>query len=232
MATPFRDALNSTLVTLKELTMQSLSVQPNQHPSRVNQILAQRKAACTHTQVTRLYGHFKCSICHNESDLGWVYRCVQDYGGQLPAWETGAPLTPVESGDNKIDSDKTTLVEGDNSHQNDNKEPDPEKTVVALKSWMEKAIAEGHYTPEQIAILRKQRQNVQDTIKNTETTILIHQKIGQRLSSVTAASPPAEGITEAYLDGLMKEIKGKGKSPFRASDVYIGCDYKCCAACR
>ncbi|KAL8864155.1 MAG: hypothetical protein Q9174_007448, partial [Haloplaca sp. 1 TL-2023] len=37
-----------------------------------------RRAACTHLTMERLYGDFQCMACHHVSPWGWVYVCTQD----------------------------------------------------------------------------------------------------------------------------------------------------------
>ena len=39
----------------------------------------QRRGACTHMRVERLYGPFKCPHCHLYPDLGWLWRCIDDF---------------------------------------------------------------------------------------------------------------------------------------------------------
>ncbi|KAL8711931.1 MAG: hypothetical protein Q9225_007021, partial [Loekoesia sp. 1 TL-2023] len=39
-----------------------------------------RRAACTHLTMERLYGDYECMVCHRPSAWGWVYSCTQDDG--------------------------------------------------------------------------------------------------------------------------------------------------------
>ncbi|KAL8646796.1 MAG: hypothetical protein Q9210_005925 [Variospora velana] len=37
-----------------------------------------RRAACTHLTMERLYGDYECMVCHRPSAWGWLYSCSQD----------------------------------------------------------------------------------------------------------------------------------------------------------
>ncbi|KAI4138758.1 MAG: hypothetical protein L6R39_006627 [Caloplaca ligustica] len=37
-----------------------------------------RRAACTHLTMERLYGDYECMVCHRPSVWGWLYSCTQD----------------------------------------------------------------------------------------------------------------------------------------------------------
>lgn len=51
----------------------SSAVSPVMIPSVQN-----RRAACTHLTMERLYGDYECMVCHRPSAWGWVYSCAQD----------------------------------------------------------------------------------------------------------------------------------------------------------
>ncbi|KAL8934386.1 MAG: hypothetical protein Q9216_005939 [Gyalolechia sp. 2 TL-2023] len=40
-----------------------------------------RRAACTHLTMQRLYGDYECMVCHRPSAWGWLYSCTQDDNG-------------------------------------------------------------------------------------------------------------------------------------------------------
>jgi hypothetical protein len=130
--------------------------------------LATRKAACTHLTMERLYGDFQCSLCHRFPDFGWVYSCVQDdepHTFSATHAIEGIPSLTVEGTigepNQAKDLDSSNLLDED---------PRPEGTdfrmpTAQLNPWIEKAIKEGHYTPEQVEILRAQKQKVFETAK-------------------------------------------------------------------
>ena len=97
--------------------------------------IATRRAACTHLTMEPLYGDFICNVCSRFSSFGWVYCCTQD--------DPPGSRPPPNS-----------LSETTN--------PPP---TAKLSPWIEKAIYDGHYTPEQIDKLRAQKQHVVDTAR-------------------------------------------------------------------
>ena len=122
--------------------------------------LATRRAACTHLTMERLYGLYKCHICHRPSDFGWVYSCTQD--DKLPVNDAIIPTTEASS----------LLHDQVHSHfpsTGGTKEIlGPEQKLfqmptAQLSPWIEKSIKESHYTPEQVKILRAQKQKVFET---------------------------------------------------------------------
>ena len=238
--------------TLKDLALQSLGALKNfamaenkdsktgipPSPPRFPPLNA-RKAACTHINVTRLYGYFPCSHCGKTSDFGWVYRCTQDYNGQLPIWEGGLipsvtePATGTTVGDGAISSIEALTATGRVKHT-DEKDSNP---TVALKPWMERGIAEGHYTAEQIDLVKKQRQLVQDKIKEAEIAFQKHQSAKKRLSKEAARRHSHRntfingfGITipEFPLDGEEESAQ----HPAVPLKVFPDCSYKSCQHCR
>lgn len=114
-------------------------------------ILSSRRAACTHLTMIRLYGNHNCLNCNRPSDIGFVYRCSQDYGGELPM--TSDSLETIFD----IQTDEEAKA-------TEQEKMEPTK----LKPWMEKAIQDGHYTDEEICIIIAQKQKVRDTIAAAE----------------------------------------------------------------
>lgn len=132
---------------------------------------ATRRAACTHLTMERLYGDFTCNVCSRSSNFGWVYCCTQDDVPDSPAVidaisETSSPLHQQVNGSDEKPNDVEDLpmippaVEEDPRLGEDMRMPTPQ-----LSPWIEKAIKDGHYTPEQVVKLRAQKQHVVDTAK-------------------------------------------------------------------
>ena len=124
--------------------------------------LATRRAACTHLTMERLYGLYKCHICHRPSDFGWVYSCTQD--DRLPFNDAVIPTSEALK----------LLHDQIHSHlpsTGGTKEtPGPERkrfqmSTAQLSPWIEKAVKESHYTPEQVEILRAQKRKVSETAR-------------------------------------------------------------------
>jgi hypothetical protein len=122
-----------------------------QPPQPVHKFLSveTRRAACTHLTVARMFDTFsphKCMLCHRVPRNGYVWWCTQDHGGWLPQAEYMTLPNPAWRVSNEV-------IPGED---------------VDLKDWMVKAIAEGHYTPDQIRLIKQQRRNVHDTINALE----------------------------------------------------------------
>jgi hypothetical protein len=124
-----------------------------------------RQPLCTHTTTERLYGR-RCGACGRIPPLGWVFKCTQDCGRRPPATEVSRSALP-EAG-----STEQTEIEA--PWRNVEHEPDCHADGldgngdIRLKPWMEKAIAQGHYTASQIDVLRDQRRGVLRTIGPTK----------------------------------------------------------------
>ena len=152
----------------------SLSETPMPHTTPKAKVpsFATRRAACTHLTMERLYGDFTCNICSRFSNFGWVYCCTQDD-------EPESSVTPDSI--SEISSQPYQHING--SGEKANGVNDPLKSPPAmnddlrlgyecapmptaqLNPWIEKAVKDGHYTPEQVAKLRAQKQHVVDTAR-------------------------------------------------------------------
>ncbi|KAL2048381.1 hypothetical protein N7G274_000292 [Stereocaulon virgatum] len=121
--------------------------------------LATRRAACTHLSMERLYGLYKCNICQCPSKFGWLYSCTQDDG--LPATFAAIPTSEAS----KLRHDHISGYYASTSDMTETLGPKPklfQMPTPQLSPWIEKAIKEGHYTPEQVKVLRAQKQKVVD----------------------------------------------------------------------
>ena len=159
--------MNGFVIALKDLIMQNLHKVP---PTAKLPSLQTRRAACTHMSLTRLYGNHKCSHCHRIPRLGWVYRCTQDHGGKL------AEFQAIDLGS----SDSTSGKEFEEGSK---------IGTVQLSPWIEDAIKDGHYTPNQIILLRAQKQKVKDCIAAVEKEFM--QKNNTRSNKFPTPSLPA-----------------------------------------
>ena len=122
--------------------------------------LTTRRAACTHLTMERLYGLYQCNICHCPSNFGWVYSCTQDDG--LPATFAAIPTSEASI----LRHDQITGYYALTGDMTETLGPKPKLFQMPspqLSPWIEKAIKEGHYTSEQVKILRAQKQKVVDT---------------------------------------------------------------------
>ncbi|MCJ1274927.1 hypothetical protein MMC21_002726 [Puttea exsequens] len=133
--------------------------------------LATRRAACTHVTTERIFGDFACSFCNRVSDFGWVYSCTQDsepknilaaIDDKVPAWSLFEAISKGKSSDAGHFNARLMLKE----------DPQVEKKIFQMPSaklnpWVDKAINDGHYTPEQAELLRVQKQKVFETARDT-----------------------------------------------------------------
>ncbi|KAL9104857.1 MAG: hypothetical protein Q9163_000243 [Psora crenata] len=88
--------------------------------------------------MERLYGRYACGVCHLPSSFGWVYCCTQE--GEMEEAEQQEQQGKIKEPSSNCHAQPTRL-----------------------SPWMEKAIAQGCYTPAQIIVLRAQKQKVLDT---------------------------------------------------------------------
>ncbi|OJD12553.1 hypothetical protein AJ78_06880 [Emergomyces pasteurianus Ep9510] len=108
-----------------------------------------RQTHCTHSTFTREFSSCDklatCQMCKGGPDLGWVYVCTEDKE-RLHASYAYAQQ--------QLSSSSTTV--SSSSEAGD---------VVQLNAWIEKAIVEGHYTSEQVELVKAQRAAVLETIR-------------------------------------------------------------------
>lgn len=134
--------------------------------------VATRRAACTHLTMERLYGDYTCNICLRYPNLGWVYCCTQD---EVPESQvTPDSISEVSSPPHKQINDSGNEANGVNDlsmppaavteHLSLEGE-DIRMPTAQLSPWVEKAVRDGHYTPEQVVKLRAQKQHVVNTAR-------------------------------------------------------------------
>ena len=120
--------------------------------------LATRRAACTHLTMIRLHGDHRCNVCNQPSQLGWVYSCTQD---EIPLESTrNVGRGVAQRPDQCIDFSSSDPSDDGKEHENNFLVPTCELSVS-----VEQAIKDGHYTPQQVDILRAQKQNVVNVAK-------------------------------------------------------------------
>lgn len=218
--------------------------EPSDQPALPNlPPLPNRRVACTHTTLTRVYGSFTCTVCCRPSDFGWVYRCSQDTVKDL-IWTKGP---------NANTGDDTCGIETrmEDLNEADGKDCDwCEASDFRLSAWVEAAILEGHYTSDQVGVLKSQRQNVASCLTVVEKTLegchdSLPATVSVSPSSAQADHRPAS-ISVADVHKLTKTRKGLlGKKPKNGSPetgtqwlnreaptMFSGCTYQCCQSCR
>ena len=101
--------------------------------------------SCTHGQITRLFNtnvEARCQRCGQIPSLGWVFRCVENSRGYLPAGDFGneEPYQKQDLKDNRC--------------------------ATLLKPTLIKDIRSGHYSEEQVTLMEDQKRQVGQTITN------------------------------------------------------------------
>lgn len=190
-----------------------------------------RHMGCTHILMTRLYDEYgceRCSLCHKRPQLGWLYRCTQDWGGVLPA------------------SDFFN-VQGHQKHSQDAR-------LYSLSPSHTKGIADGHYTDQQVQILIQQKKHVRQSILGRHPSLSVT-STQSSLSSFTPSttfsticSSHSETDPEIFTDQLcrqpltpIKEVRDDNiDAPYSlladnlaaAEQGPSPCDFRVCQACR
>lgn len=209
-------------------------------PPRKLPVPDRRQAACTHTNVTRLYdryGSYRCQICRRPPGIGWVYRCTQDHNGFLPESDFRATL------------ENTTVVVKE------------ERPVWLLKQWMYEAVLKGQYTVEQFSTLFQQRQGVKKAIfkSHSAATPLAGPSpgftgnsadiINTTLTSIAASYSGDGSIVRSCENGLSCTVTHYESTPDepvldqppinpiatgnkRPWPSYLACTWTCCQSCR
>ncbi|KAL2011352.1 hypothetical protein VTN00DRAFT_4070 [Thermoascus crustaceus] len=174
---------------------------------------------CTHTTMTRQFDTEKdqtCDICHRKPFLGWLYVCTEDHGGFLPN-----------------DDDLLSSAESYQSRH-------PEATdQISLSPWISKAIERGHYTAQEIELLRLQKAKVRDAVAAARNPTPA--STPSRLSDFSSIpeGPDDEAWTETVEDindnsgDLDVEDDEADTAALPISDpLPPPCRLKCCHSCR
>ncbi|KAK5952002.1 hypothetical protein OHC33_006888 [Knufia fluminis] len=178
---------------------QKLVTSPSRPPTR------DRAPSCTHLQLTRLFDGFgceRCSICHRRPQLGWLYRCTQDFDGFLPA--------------------------SDFYDVQDHKRLDHDAQLYTLSAAITKAAANGDYTDQELNILWKQKLDLSDYSQlcrgPLEPIQEVHDDLEQdhRLHSFAKPTPPplcnfkvCQTCRPIYQQRAWQSIDGVLKSPYK-----------------
>jgi len=207
-----------------------LGLEPTSTQTKVPSLIT-RQAACTHLTMDRLHGNFRCNVCHRASELGWVYTCIQD--NETDTIETFESMTgkKTKGSGNSLDGvhlDSQRVGMGSSM------------LTTQLSPWVEKAIAGGQYTEEQVAILRAQKQKVFDTATAAMESF--------EESQNEIHSPPQPNTTSQCLDAnphlpfpVVHEVqetsttdrfprKGSCESP--RLQMFPCCKFRACQLCR
>ena len=191
--------------------------------------LATRRTACTHLTMERLYGDYQCSVCHRPSQLGWVYLCTQD-DVQVPSIELvnkalKDSISAVADQRRIITVAKKPIYDLLQNSDPDDNIPKFRMPTGDLAPWMEKAIAHGYYTAEQVEILRAQRQNVVH-VANAAV-----EQYEQEAMSEDATCLPTASASNGTTDNAAANEKNEA-SPLPKLKMFPYCKFRSCQACR
>ena len=209
----------------------------NESLPRPSSSIPPRRAACTHLTLTRIYGPFRCSHCNRCPRLGWVYRCTQDHGGhhasqgldEKKTWDTLAAAT-----DGACSVSNLVSVDDDASEESNGSE----SHIVQLSPWMEEAVEKGQYSPDQVTVLRAQRQKVHDMLQQDKNIAQLQHKFRLVTSLSTFLSTSSSDLTFQILtvnvsqERLFSDLTLKVNDKPSKSPPFQPCSYKCCQSCR
>ena len=195
--------------------------------------------------MDRLYGIFRCNICNRPSELGWVYVCTQD--DKKPEGAGKNPLcSPSASETQTINLGGMEKDIKYGGHQPEHTEPALDEPsfvmpTAELSPWIEKAIAEGHYTPAMIDILRAQKQHVVDVAKAAVADFDDSQGISST-STQTSTSSESEDSNMELPAPLIKDgqnpptssLPSANNGPFAEPKLtmFPHCKFLACQVCR
>ncbi len=222
---------------------------PDTTPKAKVPSFATRRAACTHLTMERLYGDFTCNVCSRFSNFGWVYCCTQDDESVSSATAESISELSNLSYQHINGCEKEANAVNDLSKPLSAVEHDPKleweggpMPTSELSPWIEKAVKDGHYTPEQVVKLRAQKQHVVDT-----AWAAINQF--EQSQTKNTASPPQTPTTLLSVDAnphlpfpIINEVQEPIATTFPTANVALGqktnprmfpfCKFCACQLCR
>lgn len=205
------------------------------------------RPSCTHVHMDRIYGtDLQCSICGRVPSVNFIYTCQVDAD---PAFSGLRP--PVNSTLlSTRDRSKSPPVSQQGKRRKLQKpfirEPSPLSTtslitqlrVLGFNASVLKAAETGHYNPEQLNTIIRQKQDVRNTIDSiVGDRDLLLSKNGPEASVLTDKLKTLAGAFESDSDyannKLHKSASTKSKNRSRSQSKAIEpCDFKVCHTCR
>ena len=191
-----------------------------------------RRAACTHVNMERLYGGFKCHNCDKVSHFDWVYSCTQDE--KIPANDAGLGNLNVPSPFEPRSTDGMEQVLPSHGM-------DVQTTTPRLNPWVENAIRKGHYKSEQVQLLRAQKRTVIDNTRIMLQRFEQSQTSEKNSPRKSKASQSLNTVTDLPLGATHNVVqrsdieKTEYSAPLSAEPklkMYPHCRYRACHHCR
>ena len=204
--------------------------------------LANRRAACTHLTMDRLYGNFKCNVCNRPSELGWVYSCTQDDRIHPIQDSPAPPSSSLNDQLAQLAQLEDHMKYGMNSPHGSNA-GNGNNTVLPtaeLSPSVEKAIREGHYTLDQIATLRAQKQHVFNVAQAAIERFEESQRSATPSPSKTTTSQSVDAnphlpfpLINEVRDVLTTDTATTGRlSGVSKTRMFPYCKFRACQICR
>lgn len=209
---------------INTMTSDTLASPPNPPSAAAKTSPSQtRRLACTHLTMRRYYGASRCPICRRDPDLGYTYLCTQDELEELAGEmkERFSEASEVPEGTQDQSKQDEVAVDGI-------------KPVTNLSPWIAKAIEMGGYTPEQVRILRAQKQKVVDTInaamdQSKEYSSIDTTKLPRKSSSTGVDThlpfPFVYDINSSSVPSPKPEEKNVPR-------LFPYCEFRACQTCR
>ena len=174
---------------------------------------------CGHSVMQRIYGKYKCNMCNEPSPIGWVYLCKEDAPRVLPK--------------SRIPQDQKPPLR-------------KELETIGLNEWVIKAIEDGHYTNDQIEILKQQKLHVKATIAATvaaagaETEAEAKAEEGRkrnRLYKIVGRQDSKTATLESSQKKSEQEAETAGTDSSQSTSKHSRklrppCRFRCCHLCR
>ncbi|KAI9698801.1 MAG: hypothetical protein M1836_003911 [Candelina mexicana] len=212
----FWNALKPAAQRLLNIMSPSPATPPRARPPGMS--ASRRSAVCTHTTMTRIYGTYKCNVCNQSPNIGWVYVCTQDSCGRLQSSDgTDKDISAI------FEHLKDGTIGGVKSIDE----------ATGLSSWIVRDIEKGLYTPEQVEVLKAQKLKVKEVITVHENSFdskdrPIQPQVTPSPASPDSATPLAFPIINAT---STLDDQTKNWSSVRSSFI-PPCTYKSCHRCR
>ncbi|PGH23777.1 hypothetical protein AJ80_02207 [Polytolypa hystricis UAMH7299] len=152
-----------------------------------------------------------CDNCGCRPDLGCVYVCTEDSGRYQPGGGTYSMASSFYSTPTRIPATESS-----------------EGSALDLKDWMLKAIEAGHYTPEQVEILKAQRANAVKAIESP------HIAQWNRSESPLLDSLKDQNARKDEQAGLIRVMRDAGLPLYRSQyggSLIPVCHYRICQKC-
>ncbi|KAI9718354.1 MAG: hypothetical protein M1812_004075 [Candelaria pacifica] len=210
------DALKPAAQNLLNIMSSGSSTPP---PARLLAMSAARRSAvCTHTTMTRIYGTYKCNMCNQSPNIGWVYVCTQDNCNRLPSLDGTSDGIDALSG--HLDNVTITGVQNlDNT--------------TGLSSWVARDIEQGLYTSEQIEILKAQKLKVKEVITLHESSLNSKDRPVEPQVTMTPVPTDSAAQTESPSINSTSTTDQQAKTWSSTRSSFIPpCTYKTCHRCR